>query len=180
VAEGYVLVDGERFKYREVDAPIEWETEALLAANAHGGEWDTDILKVNFADFPSIDLDLAGFAVKDLQALDIQIEPIRIHTPSFFQEQAEEETDEDYLKNNPGPDGFEAKERIPNNTVYEKKEPEAIPPVKDINPFEEVKENTEVAGRRIVLIIDCPTDEKKKELKEKLRPFVDESGCQFF
>lgn len=61
VAEGYVEVAGERFKYREVDWDEKTEIEALLAANKHGGEWDKDILKITMEAFPDLNWELTGF-----------------------------------------------------------------------------------------------------------------------
>jgi DNA modification methylase len=70
VAEGYVTIDGEKFKYREVDADAQWESEAMLAANKHGGEWDETLLKEIFAE--NISLELAGFELPELNALAIE------------------------------------------------------------------------------------------------------------
>lgn len=69
VAIGHVLINGERFKYREVDAPVEWENEAMLAANKHGGEWDEPLLKQILVSIPNVEL--AGFEIPEFQALNI-------------------------------------------------------------------------------------------------------------
>lgn len=66
VAEGYVEINGERFKYREVDADKAWEAEALLAANKHGGEWDNEKLLEVFA-IPNIDVELTGFEIDEIK-----------------------------------------------------------------------------------------------------------------
>ncbi len=44
VAEGFVLFDGERFKYREVLWDIVKEKAANIAANRGGGDWDDEAL----------------------------------------------------------------------------------------------------------------------------------------
>lgn len=151
VAEGYVEFGEERIKYREVDATPEWEMEALLAANNHGGEWDKDLLKIVIADFPALDLNIAGFDMPRLAALDITL-------PKFDNKPIAEPTDEEYVA---------ATEQTTEQIPVE-------------NAFATVNETTEPAGRRIVLIIDCKSDEMKADLKERLRPIVDEAGAKFF
>ena len=164
VAVGHVKIDGESFRYREVDAPEEWEAEALLAANKHGGSWDDDLLKIYFADNPSIDVEMAGFSIPELK--DFGIAPVEL--PTIYmegekEEEPKEESDEDYVKNFP-----QTTEQIPtenpDNSVA----------------FEKVDEETKPQGRRIVLIIDCSTDEMKSDLKKKLQPLVEEAGAKFF
>lgn len=44
LAEGYVLFEGERFQYREVDWPKKKEMAANLAANKGAGEWNYQTL----------------------------------------------------------------------------------------------------------------------------------------
>jgi len=63
VAEGYVLHDGERFTYREVKWPAEKERAAMVAANAHGGEWNDFRLKEILAGLKEggFDMDAVGF-----------------------------------------------------------------------------------------------------------------------
>lgn len=63
IAEGYVMVDGERFKYREVLWSETTEEAANIAANQHGGEWDLTRLSdmVLKLDHENIDLGLLGF-----------------------------------------------------------------------------------------------------------------------
>ncbi len=71
VAEGYVLVGEERFKYREVDADEDWETVAMLASNKHSGEWDKPLLKVML---PNVkDVKLAGFSAIELKEFEIEL-----------------------------------------------------------------------------------------------------------
>lgn len=188
IAEGYVEVDGERFKYREVDASPEWEMEALLAANKHGGEWDADLLKMNLIDFPKMDLNMAGFDVSELQAMKIEIPKLEIHSVSFvsdplpgneFFDEEDEESDEEYLANEEKTLEQIETERLPNNTVYEKKEP--LPPgeITDVtdevkaaeeNPFDEFEEKIETKNDKQLIVIDCQGSvEIKNKLKKKLR-----------
>lgn len=180
VAEGYILVGTERFKYREVDADESWEVEALLAANQHGGTWDEDLLRLNFADFPNLDINMAGFEIQDLEMFDIKIDVPQVHVPSFFQKEAEEETDEQYIRNQKKESEEIDTERFPSDTKYEKKEPEPVPPVTDVNPFEHVQETTDIKNKRIVIIIACPDEEVKKNLREKIREQVESDGALFF
>lgn len=194
VAEGYVEVDGEKFKYREVDASPEWEMEALLAANKHGGEWDADLLKLNLIDFPKMDLDLAGFELPELQAMNIEIPKFEVQSISIVadptdttvsisdilgKESEDEMTDEEYLDSEEKTTEQIDRERLPNNTVYKKKEP--LPPgeLKDVtdevvaadeNIFDEFTENIETKNDKQLIVIDCQGSvEVKDKLKEKLR-----------
>jgi len=80
VAEGHVLIEGERFKYREVEADELWETEALIAANKHGGEWDN--LSNFIKSVPELNLELIGFNLPEIAALNITIDPDFIDEPA--------------------------------------------------------------------------------------------------
>lgn len=151
VADGYVLIDGERFKYREVDWDKKTEAEALIAANAHGGEWDADLLKVLSVDVPNINYELAGIP---------EFKPPKINTPTFEVEQS----DEEYIEENPGPDSQLNKENISSAAVFENTE----------------EKKMDVVGRRFVIIIDCDNQEHKDSLKEKLKPLVTEAQARFF
>lgn len=139
VAEGYVDVRGERFKYREVDADENWEIEALLAANKHGGDWDEDALKIVFDDFPDLDMDMTGFEMSELSEMDITFHP--------------EESDEEYLANNKGPDSEIEKERLPST-------------VNDEKPKEE-KEVVALAEQFIVTV-NCDDEAQMRELFDEM------------
>lgn len=173
VAEGHVDIDGELFKYREVDAPENWEVEALLSANKHQGEWDKDLLKLNFNDFPDIDLELTGFSIDEVEDLGITVD---------LDVNFDEESDAKYLRDNVGPQTYTDKERIPDNVkrTYTNKDETPSPivdiPVEDqedgYNPFESAGQQTEVKGKKIVLIVDLETDEDKKNLKAEIKDIV--------
>lgn len=63
VAEGYLKIEGEKFRYREVDWDAVRQQAATLAANKTAGEWDNDKLSVwlkEIDDF-AFDLDLTMF-----------------------------------------------------------------------------------------------------------------------
>lgn len=68
VAEGHVEIDGEAFKYREVDWDEAREKAANIAANKHGGEWDNSMLQewIIELDQFSFDPDLLGFNHEEL------------------------------------------------------------------------------------------------------------------
>lgn len=66
IEEGWIVADGESFAYRKVDWPKAKEQKALLAANQHGGEWDSEMLQELLKDMPDTDRLLAGF--DDLEA----------------------------------------------------------------------------------------------------------------
>lgn len=63
VAEGFVTLNGERFKYREVHWDETKEKAANLAANKGAGEWDAPLLGELLAEIEdlSFDLDLTMF-----------------------------------------------------------------------------------------------------------------------
>ena len=157
VAEGYVLIGEERFKYREVDADDLWEAEAILAANKQGGDWDREKLKIFIADFPSIDIEATGFDLPELKMMDIT-----------FDNPVVEQSDEEYLEENPGPDSSISKENI-----------SMANPVESFNA---VEENTESKLTRNLVIIDCPSVEVKDSIKEKLRTdkFGEQYGVKIF
>lgn len=82
ISEGYVLVDGERYKYREVLWDESTEEAANIAANQHGGEWDLGRLSnmVLKLDHENIDLGLLGFDDGEFARL---MAPIGSQTVSF-------------------------------------------------------------------------------------------------
>ncbi len=179
---GFVEINGERFSYREVYWDKKKQTEALLASNKHSGEWDKENLRILFADFPDLDVELTGFDIPELKSMDITFKPTEIK---------EIETDAQYLRNETKSEMEIDRERFPSNTVYEKNPNPVIPDVKEIDPleheadklmspFEKVDEKTTVDGKRIVLIIDCDTEEVKQELKKKLKSLVEEAKARFF
>lgn len=76
VATGYILHQGERFSYREVDWDITKETGAMLAANNNAGQWDDAELKNHLKQLSSFDvdfdLDLTMFEDTELQEMGIK------------------------------------------------------------------------------------------------------------
>lgn len=58
IAEGFVVLDGERFKYREVLWDEVKEKAAALAANRNAGDWDNASLGEWLAELDSLDIDL--------------------------------------------------------------------------------------------------------------------------
>jgi hypothetical protein len=71
VAEGHVLIAGEKFKYREVEWDEQKEKAAMIAANKHGGQWDKDLLselvqELNQADYDS---ELFGYEEAEVEKL---------------------------------------------------------------------------------------------------------------
>ena len=167
VAEGYVEIEGERFKYREVDAPEEWEMEAMVAANRHSGEWDMEILKLNFADFKSLDVEAMGFGKLELKELGIKYTPIELSSPVIVG--SDEDADAKYLRENPGPEESINKEAIGGGL-----------PDDEGNAFDGAGKKMDVVSRRYVIIIDCKSEEDKQLLKEKLQNLVTDSGANFF
>lgn len=74
LAEGYILLKGERFSYREVSWPKHREMAANLAANKGAGTWDLPQLGEwlkELSDFDvGIDLDLTMFDEDELKEFD--------------------------------------------------------------------------------------------------------------
>jgi len=171
VSEGFIESEGEKFKYREVDWDEQTEVEALLAANAHGGEWDSDILKLNIANFPKLDTRLSGLTMPALKSLNITLPKLK------------EETDAQYVKNNPGPNTEAERERLPSmvNTGNKPSDEPAPSPVKTgKEAFESIEETRSVIGKRFTIIIDCPSEELKQEIRKLTREIVEEKGGKFF
>lgn len=77
VSEGYVIVDGERYSYREVQWSEEREKAANIAANQHGGEFDFKKLAewINDLDHLNVDLDLLGFSETELSNIMAPVYP---------------------------------------------------------------------------------------------------------
>jgi DNA modification methylase len=70
VARGHVLLDGERYIYREVDWPEPREKAALLAANNHAGEWQMAAVKKLLEEIEDDQLrGLTGFDTEELDKL---------------------------------------------------------------------------------------------------------------
>ena len=69
VAHGFIIIDGEKYSYREVDWDKTKEKIANIAANTHGGDWDEEklgeILKELSADV-NFDIDLTGFTLAEV------------------------------------------------------------------------------------------------------------------
>lgn len=88
VAEGYIIHDGEKLKYREVDVDDAREKIMNLAANKGAGEWDYALLSDFLIDIDAANLDvnlsmfdegevlnlLAPKDLEDLESLDDTIE----------------------------------------------------------------------------------------------------------
>jgi hypothetical protein len=68
IAEGFIAINGERFKYREVVWDGAKEKAAAIAANRNAGDWDNDLLGDWLRELEndsSINLDLTMFDAKE-------------------------------------------------------------------------------------------------------------------
>lgn len=76
VAEGYVLYEGERFSYREVDWDQQTEMAANIAANKHGGDFDNKLLSqmIFSLENANFDMELTGFTDIDLKEFKMETE----------------------------------------------------------------------------------------------------------
>lgn len=161
VAEGYVIKDGERYAYRAVRWDEAKEAEALIAANKIQGSWDADILKVMIKDIPTMNLKKTGFTELEFNSMGIDLQ---IPNDVMNQEGEvtavrgdEELTDEEYVAQTE-----ETTEQIPTES------------------FSNVNESTKIENKRYVIIIDCPNQDVKESLKEKLQPELTQAGCKIF
>lgn len=69
VAHGFIIIDGEKYSYREVDWDETKEKAANIAANAHGGDWDEEKLGELLKELSSdvnFDIDLTGFTLAEV------------------------------------------------------------------------------------------------------------------
>jgi hypothetical protein len=71
VAEGHVLLDGERWTYREVEWDADREAAANIAANQHGGEFVfTELVEIlSELDAGGYDATLTGFDSSELEKM---------------------------------------------------------------------------------------------------------------
>lgn len=70
VAEGYIVVAGEKWSYREVDWDEIKEKAANIAANQHGGEFDDDALAEILRELDAADYTLnTGFSNEEVESL---------------------------------------------------------------------------------------------------------------
>lgn len=71
VGEGFILFDGERYRYREVSWDDATQKAATIAANKSAGEWDLPLLASYFDDLEDfgVDLDLTGFDELELKGI---------------------------------------------------------------------------------------------------------------
>lgn len=132
VAEGYIEIEGERFKYREVDASPEWEAEALLAANKHGGQWDNELLRLHFLENPKLNIELSGFNIDEIKSLNINL-------PQVQNNKAQ--------KNDNGQQQAENTKQVQEKTK---------------SAFENIDEKTELEKRHIIIIDCQSEQHKKK------------------
>lgn len=71
VAEGYILLGGEKFIYREVDWDLNHEKLANIAANKQGGEFDDDMLAALISELNNADCDvgMTGFSQDEIDKM---------------------------------------------------------------------------------------------------------------
>lgn len=170
VAYGYIIIDDEKYSYREVDWDKKTEVEAMIAANKHSGSWDRDVLKLAISEID--DLEITGFDMDELGAMGISFDVpvVEVETPQIQTEQKKEtdkDEDEVYLKENPGPDSEMNKENIDmvNRDVYENTD-----------------ESLESKLQKEMINIVCESKEIKEDVKKRLREqgFNDIQGAKIF
>lgn len=85
VAQGHVLIKGERYAYREVDWDEAKEKAAVIAANKHGGSWDYPALAEWLTDLDQfgVDFELTGFSHE---------EAVRLFAPEKLTPRSREES----------------------------------------------------------------------------------------
>lgn len=94
VAIGYVIVDGERYAYREVDWPAALDSAANIAANKISADWDNDALAELtyqiFQEDPSL-LEATGMGQKEIDKL---LASTGMDIPGLEDEKKDEELDD--------------------------------------------------------------------------------------
>lgn len=77
-AHGHILIDGERFAYREISVDAVTEKAINLACNQHGGEFDLRAVAdwVMELDAANVDLDLLGFTNEELANIMAPVHPM--------------------------------------------------------------------------------------------------------
>lgn len=186
VAEGHIIIEGERFKYREVDADKTWEMEALLAANKHGGEWDQEVLRLALAEVPQLDIKIAGFQLEELVAMDIDFKPVAFSLAGTNVSESDEEADAKYIKEHEGPSDVVYKENIDTINRHPTENPLSTPSeVRESKPdpkkaFDSIEEKTDIVGKRFIIIIDCKDGDHKGSVKDLIQKTVEEAGGKFF
>ncbi len=78
VAQGFIKTPFGDWIYREVDWPEKKEKAAMVAANRHGGEFDTPMLDEILADLDDIDSELLGFSEEDLFQDELEHEEVEL------------------------------------------------------------------------------------------------------
>ncbi len=81
-AEGHILVNGEKFKYREVDWDETKDIAANIAANKHGGQFDFKLLPdiLLELDHLNFDMELVGFDQDELSDILAPVIEVSAHT----------------------------------------------------------------------------------------------------
>jgi DNA modification methylase len=71
VAEGWIEINGERHKYREVEVDATREKAMNIAANKHGGKFDNSKLAPWLLEIDSfnVDMDLTGFTLEEIEEI---------------------------------------------------------------------------------------------------------------
>lgn len=95
VAEGYVVLKGERFKYREVAWDETREKAATIAANRGAGEWDQEKLGEMFKDLDLLGADLELTMFDKFEIEDILNPPTKKTKKVEFE--VSEDSDVEYL-----------------------------------------------------------------------------------
>jgi DNA modification methylase len=97
VAEGFAMIEGERFVYRQVDWDETKEKAANIAANKHGGEFDLPGLSewLLELDAENFNLDLTGFTPEELENL---MAPVHVLDPQCDEDEVPEVKDEPKTK----------------------------------------------------------------------------------
>lgn len=172
VAVGYIEVGEDRISYREVDWDTTKETEAMIAANKHSGEWDNENLRILFADLPFFDVELTGFTENELRLLDIEIPEINQEllaiNNTLGEEEEDEESDEQYVRNQDESGEVVHRQVIGGSSIKDKyREPDPEP--SEVREFE----GKTLENKIIVLAIKCSSEEQKKELREKIKPLLE-------
>jgi len=158
IAEGHILIDGERFKYREVEWNESTEYAAMIAANKHSGEWLEDELNALMIDLneQNYDMELTGFE----DFFEQENDPFTENRVT----QLDEESDEEYVRNTEKTFEPIHTENRNMNVRYDHK-PEDFK--------SEIKQ-------KFVLIVDCPNESVRESLKLEIQATVQAAGAKIY
>lgn len=93
VAEGHVIIAGEKWNYRAVDWDEDKAKAAMISANKQGGEWDFPVLSEVLLelDHSNYEMDLTGYGSDEVEKMMTQVSAHERELPDGAKELTEDE-----------------------------------------------------------------------------------------